>query len=43
MQDRRLQQDDNLGLGQGVLDNQPILHIFKLALDKRIINCWVRE
>lgn len=35
MQDRRLQRDDNRGLGQGVMDNRKVLHVFKVLLEAR--------
>ncbi|XP_055587515.1 alpha-mannosidase 2 [Uranotaenia lowii] len=35
MQDRRLTQDDDRGLGEGVLDNRPVLHLFRLVLESR--------
>lgn len=35
MQDRRLSQDDDRGLGHGVLDNLPVLHLFRLVLESR--------
>lgn len=33
MQDRRLTHDDDRGLGHGVLDNKPVLHIFRVILE----------
>lgn len=35
MQDRRLTQDDDRGLGQGVTDNRPVMHLFRIIVDNK--------
>ncbi|KAB0803931.1 hypothetical protein PPYR_00901 [Photinus pyralis] len=39
MMDRKLNQDDHLGLGQGVTDNHPTEHIFRIILEKKTHKC----
>lgn len=43
MLDRRLKQDDNRGLSQGVLDNHPTNHIFRIILERRTHRCQVTK
>lgn len=41
MLDRRLNQDDNRGLGQGVMDNISTRHTFRIILERRTHSCQV--